>query len=429
MKIQTKLVIPLGIMFFIFASILHFYWVPKQYVSTQYAFVNQMNKEFFVLENDLTRSLLTRDVSALYSSLNGYIKANKINIINLTLIDADNKRLYPLFKKTKEMTGKAHAFTINHDLLLEGIRLATLSLDVTWNEEYLETQKRMSELELLLLGNMLFLITVIIFWQKKVIQWPIKNLEYAIDRMGKGNMSIHLFTESNDEIGDLVNNFIKMRVMIIKEHKKLKQAQLTSKTSMDIIEEKNILLQKEIARRKIIQTKLDDIAKHDELTQLPNRLLLKIEAEKALAKAKRFGHQVGFFFVDLDGFKAVNDNHKMGDKVLIEVSRRLILAVRDIDTVARFGGDEFVIMLPNCQIQQDIILIAQRVLVAISDSMESISIKECISGSLGISVYPENGTTFNELVLLADRAMYQAKKEGKNQFFMASGLEDSSSVK
>ena len=188
--------------------------------------------------------------------------------------------------------------------------------------------------------------------------------------------------------------------------------------ALEQIAEKNIELQTEVAERIKMQERLDHMAMYDALTNLPNRLLLNKEAKKCLSAAKRYQYSVGFMFVDLDGFKAVNDQHghDIGDAVLVEMGLRMADAVRDIDMVGRCGGDEFIIVLPNCDAKPGLETVVKRVVETMSQPIESVSIDETLGASIGISVYPDDADDHVTLIKLADKAMYRAKRAGKNQY-------------
>ena len=160
-------------------------------------------------------------------------------------------------------------------------------------------------------------------------------------------------------------------------------------------------------------------AHHDSLTQLANRTLFKIRFEHALARANRNQTTLAIYFMDLDGFKDINDQfgHDVGDKILVEVSRRLGSCIRREDSLARFGGDEFVLLVENSE--RELTLIADKIVTACK---EPIAIKEgsfMAEFSIGISQYPKDGLILKELVRNADKAMYEAKKckDTKYHFF------------
>lgn len=155
----------------------------------------------------------------------------------------------------------------------------------------------------------------------------------------------------------------------------------------------------------------------DALTDLPNRALMNDRLTQAILKASREQSRVALMFVDLDGFKAVNDNHshEIGDKLLIEVSKRMLSCVRESDTVARLGGDEFVVILPTIETNDDAIKVGQKVLERISEPYTIDNKLLSISASIGIAVYPDHGEDARMLTMNADLAMYVIKHNGKGQ--------------
>ena len=163
---------------------------------------------------------------------------------------------------------------------------------------------------------------------------------------------------------------------------------------------------------------LHSAAFYDPLTKLPNRALLRDRLQQALTLSARSHHYVAICYVDLDGFKQINDayGHDAGDMVLIEVAKRLTLTVRQHDTVARIGGDEFVLVINDLINPNDSIPILDRI---VSDLTQPIDIGQHfvnVGASIGVSVSQQHGTNPGALITLADKAMYQAKSSGKNQW-------------
>lgn len=154
-------------------------------------------------------------------------------------------------------------------------------------------------------------------------------------------------------------------------------------------------------------------ANYDLLTALPNRGLFLDRAYNALKNSKRTDTNLAILFIDLDGFKEVNDHHghEMGDKVLQWVASQLSQAIRDSDTVGRFGGDEFSLLLSDFSEKQEVQLVAEKVLAAISQPFIVGDIEICISASIGIALYPDHGDDVTILISRADSAMYQTKKD------------------
>ncbi|MFK5926637.1 MAG: diguanylate cyclase [Desulfuromusa sp.] len=171
------------------------------------------------------------------------------------------------------------------------------------------------------------------------------------------------------------------------------------------------------------EKRLHHLAHHDALTNLPNRLLFEDRLKHALSKARRSHRQVALFFLDLDQLKEVNDNlgHDYGDLLLIDVAKRLRKCVRESDTVARMGGDEFLVLLEEIESIEMIEAMAQRICNALSHELRKDDFTQKISASIGISIYPEDATTSQEMMKNADLAMYRVKNSGKAnyQFYSA----------
>ena len=159
-------------------------------------------------------------------------------------------------------------------------------------------------------------------------------------------------------------------------------------------------------------------AEHDFLTGLPNRLLLNDRITQAIALAQRHEYQVALLFLDLDGFKHINDSlgHPTGDKLLKSVAERLLGCVRSPDTVSRQGGDEFVVLLPELDQPEDAAIAARRMLHAIARAHTIDQRDLHITTSIGVSVYPDDGPDAETLIKNADMAMYQAKENGCQSF-------------
>ncbi len=163
---------------------------------------------------------------------------------------------------------------------------------------------------------------------------------------------------------------------------------------------------------------LKRLAYYDTLTGLPNRTLLRDRIEGAMARAHRNGTKVAVLFIDLDYFKTVNDTlgHEAGDRILVQVANRLSSAFREVDTVARFGGDEFVAVITDVKDIGSIVAVAEKVLKLFDTPFDADGEDVYLSASIGIALYPDNGDDPSTLIKNADMAMYKAKEEGKNNF-------------
>ncbi|MDY0049062.1 MAG: diguanylate cyclase [Thauera propionica] len=169
----------------------------------------------------------------------------------------------------------------------------------------------------------------------------------------------------------------------------------------------------DITARKAAEDSIRHLAHHDPLTGLPNRVLLQDRLERALASAQRNGASLAMLFIDLDGFKPVNDRygHDTGDALLQAVAKRLNGTLRHSDTAARIGGDEFVVLLPVLADAGDAGLIAGKLRTAIASPFEIDGHRITISASIGLALYPRNGDTAAELMRTADGAMYAEKRQ------------------
>ncbi|BCG00808.1 hypothetical protein PPGU19_053760 [Paraburkholderia sp. PGU19] len=184
----------------------------------------------------------------------------------------------------------------------------------------------------------------------------------------------------------------------------------------------------DITQRHQHEQRLRNLATHDVLTGLPNRVLLNERLKHAISRAKRHGMHIAVMFIDLDGFKQVNDTrgHAVGDDVLKAVAERLVHSIRESDTVARLGGDEFVVVLEEVSGMRQIEPVARSVLNAVGRPIALCSDVVSVTPSIGISLYPDDAANAEQLLLRADRAMYVAKNMGKNNLCFFSTLEAAS---
>jgi len=200
--------------------------------------------------------------------------------------------------------------------------------------------------------------------------------------------------------------------------------------------EVNLALQKEVHERHALEAQLADLerqsladrhaALHDVLTGLANRALFNDRLEHGVAQARRHGWTLAVLFLDLNGFKQINDTHghATGDLVLQEIARRLVLTMRADDTVCRHGGDEFLYLLMEVRHERDVVAVATKLLDAIREpctvgvGLGAGALTACVDASIGISMYPRDGTTSDELWQRADAAMYHAKR-GKSGYAFA----------
>lgn len=182
-----------------------------------------------------------------------------------------------------------------------------------------------------------------------------------------------------------------------------------------------VIVIRDVSAAKAMAQEMIHSAHHDYLTGLPNRMLVNDRVHQAIVSASRHGKKVAVLFLDLDGFKHINDSlgHPIGDKLLQSIAKRLVDCVRNSDTVSRQGGDEFVILLSEVEQPEDAAITARRMLKAVAEAHSIDQHDLHVTTSIGVSVYPDDGENAEALIKNADTAMYQAKENGRQsyQFF------------
>jgi diguanylate cyclase (GGDEF)-like protein/PAS domain S-box-containing protein len=177
----------------------------------------------------------------------------------------------------------------------------------------------------------------------------------------------------------------------------------------------------DITQQKLVEERIQHIAHHDPLTQLPNRLYLQVSLQQFLTMAHRNNEQIALMFIDLDRFKVINDTlgHHVGDELLVEVANRLKITVRECDVVARLGGDEFVIAVMGKNVTHIVATIAEKILHNLNQTYVIENHSLHTTPSIGVAIYPKDGNTTSTLMKNADSAMYHAKALGRNnvQYF------------
>jgi diguanylate cyclase len=222
----------------------------------------------------------------------------------------------------------------------------------------------------------------------RAVTRPINAMSAAVQRFATTHLSEGLPTGRGDEIGVLARAFQEM------------QGQISQQMA-------------ELQRR---QEELAHQARHDPLTGLPNRALFADRFEQVLASARRNQGRFALMFIDLDRLKAINDNlgHGVGDQLLKAVATRIQGALRESDTVARVGGDEFVALLPQIQHNDDVLGVAEKIRQAIAEPVAIDQHTLTVSASIGIAMYPNDGEDLIALTKCADSAMYRAKEGGRD---------------
>ncbi|MBI4998275.1 MAG: sensor domain-containing diguanylate cyclase [Rhodocyclales bacterium] len=220
---------------------------------------------------------------------------------------------------------------------------------------------------------------------------PLEQLESGANAIAAGNFDVHLTPGGSPELGHVIESFDHMAKSVL-----------------------------------AAQERIHQMAFYDQLTKLPNRRLLEDRLGQLIMQAKRDGLRMSLLFIDLDKFKPINDElgHEVGDWLLCAVAQRMQTCLRKSDTVARIGGDEFVVVLPEAGNADDACKIAENIRVALNAPFVAPDgIRLEITPSIGVVLYPEHADNMHDLLRLSDKAMYRAKNAGRNTIAVYSPAE------
>ena len=308
----------------------------------------------------------------------------------------------------------------------DGLWVCVISDITAWKRAEEDLKKTSSELDTILENAMVG----IAFIKDRVLQKVNHKFEtlFGYDRRdieGQSANCLYLTDEAFTQIGEEAYSILQGgasfegEVQLIKQNGDAFWCSLSSKAiSADQPQDGSIWLFEDITEQREKDERLLNLASLDSLTGLPNRGVFNDRLDHAIHKAHRNSTRLAIFFLDLDHFKHINDSlgHKAGDILLCEVARRLKECVREGDTVARFGGDEFTIILEEVRSAQYVGKVADKILAAVSHSYMLETTEVNISPSVGISLYPADGRDVDLLLKNADAAMYYAKDNGRNNF-------------
>jgi diguanylate cyclase (GGDEF)-like protein/PAS domain S-box-containing protein len=269
------------------------------------------------------------------------------------------------------------------------------------------------------LGNITFMNPVaerLTGWhQEESIDKPITSVLHLVDEDSGKLLRVSI----PDLICDKIRNPVDGNLLIINYEEKV-PIELNASIIKDAKDNISglVLVLYDVTERKLYEEKLRHNAIHDHLTELPNRSLFFDRLNMALAQAQRDAHRLAILMLDLDEFKKVNDTHghNAGDRLLQSVSCRMIHMFRKGDTIARLGGDEFVLLLPEIPVLEVAKNIAERVVLSFQKPFEFDNLKISITASIGLAIYPEDGSDSDTLIKSADIAMYRAKADGRNRY-------------
>lgn len=248
-----------------------------------------------------------------------------------------------------------------------------------------------------------------LFWQKDEAVFESGESRESEERLTDVDGRTHLIATKRSLHRDAAGNvFLVGVIRDITERKRIEEE--LKRTAAELASTNEQL--------KLSEHRLRHQAYHDDLTGLPNRKLFAERLNQALEWARDLDRSVGLLFLDLDGFKAINDTlgHDMGDLLLKAVAKRLTGCLRGSDTVSRLGGDEFTVILPGIPKLEDAQKVADKVIATLSEVFAIEGNRVSVTTSIGISLYPQHGGTADDLIKLADTAMYRAKERGKNQY-------------
>ena len=254
---------------------------------------------------------------------------------------------------------------------------------------------------------------------KRDVFWTHERLSLALERAGNPAAALHhhrTFYAVEREIQGERDAARAKELALQFETQRVRQEAHFERQRNEALAEVNAALHALNDENSVLMERLSHQATHDALTGLPNRALLQNRFEHALVTAARYGRSLAVMFIDLDGFKLVNDTlgHHRGDELLREVAKRFQAAVRDCDTVARMGGDEFTVLVSEFHGHADASRVALRLLQALKTPIHLDDHEVMVTASVGVSLFPEDGDQAEALARYADLALYRAKEEGRD---------------
>ena len=411
LSIKAKLISIIGIV-----STLTMLLLFSTLIYTQRTFLRKsLLKQVTIIANDisgnLAAALIFDDRKAISEALDNFSKKEQILLIQIKAKtgetfthygQADNSHAYPV-TPTDILLRQGHVFGQTLEICIplqhksEALGTLYIQADLSDIGQTLMRYATFGLLGLIVSSMLGFMLAIKL---QKIISKPVEQLATVMNSVSQDkDYSRRIVNNRIDEMGILIENFNNMLTQIQHRDHELSN------------------------QRK----HLDHLAHHDCLTGLPNRLLFRDRLSHALSRSQRSGNKVGLLFLDLDRFKNINDTlgHDIGDIVLQLVTRRLKDQVRDEDTLARLGGDEFVLVAEEIRDARSLSLVADKILHSMAEPFTINDQELFISTSIGISVYPEDGDSVENLMKCADVAMYRSKEIGRNTYrFFTNGMNE-----
>ena len=400
MSLRVKIFLPLVVFVLLFISYAKLQWLPQLT-----AFITQQHKEQLTghlhsVGESLVPLLLEDQLANIHSILDSLLEDNP-NWMQIELRDKDSKILYPIFSQPLP-EAKSDVLVVRRPLKIYTRQIATIDVVVDISKDLENIKQLENHLFIGLLILLIIISLAVSIMVELIVSRPVERLAEASNHIAKGNYTAPLPNKSSDEIGQLVGSFESMRTSLEDYNNRIKQEIEGHKSTAE-----NLAEQKEHFAYH---------AAHDSLTGLINRREFESRLRAAIDRAymDRATHTV--LFIDLDKFKQLNDScgHLAGDELLKQISRLIECHIRDRDSVARYGGDEFTVLLEFCPLD-----IATKIVTdLLSDMNEFVFTWEKqeyrIGASIGVAVITEHTKTIENAISAADNACYIAKENGRN---------------
>ena len=361
---------------------------------------------YSLLTNVTVDAIITLDIPTLRSVLNGVI-TNHPYIHEIDIYDAKDRLFYSA-TSGRDPPPAAETLTYHKDIAISGEKFG--SATITWDlrSQHSGIDRHLDEARRYTGAAMFFLAIFLALPLYLLVARPLRVIQRRIDTITHLQLETEQPLTSSREIY-LISDSLNTLASTLHQQNEQERSYRER-------------LEKEVTERTVELNRLYEEMKHhathDRLTSLPNRPLLSEHAQQAFARAKREKNLAAVLYIDMDGFKTINDTfgHQAGDDILVAMAQRLREAVREEDTVGRLGGDEFCVLLPNLKSATDAATLAAKLLAHAGTPIVTKGQVYNPKLSIGISLYPEDAITIETLLNRADTAMYHAKENGGDAF-------------